>query len=94
MFRQLQWRPDRIEHIGRHGLTPEEVEGAVFADPGRRLFRGPRSESDKTRSIYYLYRQTQAGRYLLVVLLDQGGGEALPVTARDMTPSERQRYRG
>ncbi|MBI4202911.1 MAG: BrnT family toxin [Chloroflexi bacterium] len=94
MFRVLQWKPDRVEHIAKHGLSPEEVEEATFADPGRRLFRGPRSESDQTRSIYYLYGRTQAGRYLLVVLLDQGEGRALPVTARDMTQKERQRYGG
>jgi hypothetical protein len=70
------------------------VEEAVFADPVRRLFHGPRSESYQTRFIYYLYGRTLAGRYLLVVLLDQGGGEALHVTARDMTLREQQRYRG
>jgi len=43
VFNRLLWRPDRIEHIATHGLTPDEVEHAMFDDPGRRLFRGPRS---------------------------------------------------
>ena len=92
MFNRLLWGPDRVEHIARHHLTPEAIEEAVFDDPDRRLFRGPRSERDQTRHIYYAYGRTEAGRYLLVVLLDLGRGQALPVTARDMTPRERQRY--
>lgn len=94
MFQRLLWRADRIEHIARHGLTPEEVEEAVFDDPDRTMLRGPRSERDRTRSIYYLYGRTGAGRYLQVVLLDLGRGLALPVTARDMTQTERHRYEG
>ena len=92
MFNRLLWRPDRIEHVAQHGLTPEEVEEAVFDDPDRRLFRGPRSERDRARYIYYLYGRTHLGRYLLVVLLDRGRGQAMPVTARDMTLRERERY--
>lgn len=92
MFNRLLWRPDRIEHIAWHGLTPEEVEEAVFDDPHRRLLRGPHSERDRTRYIYYLYGRSRSGRYLLVVLLDRGRGRALPVTARDMTLRERERY--
>ena len=64
----------------------------MFNDLGRRLFRGPRSEQDRTRHIYYAYGRTQVGRYLLVVPLDRGRGEALAVTARDMTPREHYRY--
>ena len=94
LFQRLFWRADRTEHIARHGLSPEEVEEAVFDDPERRMFRGPRSERDRARYVYYVYGCTQAGRYLLVVLLDMGRGEALPVTARDMTRRERQRYEG
>ncbi|MBI2918362.1 MAG: BrnT family toxin [Chloroflexi bacterium] len=92
MFKRLLWKPDRVAHIARHSLTAEEVEEVVFDDPGRRVFRGPRSERDLNRYIYYVYGRTQAGRYLIVVLLDEGMGQALPVTARDMTSKERERY--
>lgn len=94
MFNWLRWRPDRVDHVARHDLTPEEVEEAVFDDPNRKLFRGPRSERDRARHIYYVYGRTQAGRYLLVALVDLGRGQVLPVTARDMTPEERQKYEG
>lgn len=92
MFSRLLWRPDRIEHIARHELTPEQVDEAVFEDPDRKLLRGPRSDRDRSRHIYYLYGRTRAGRYVLVVLLDLGEGQALPVTARDMSRTERRRY--
>ncbi|MBI4305958.1 MAG: BrnT family toxin [Chloroflexi bacterium] len=94
MFAQLYWRSDRVDHIARHGVTPDDVEEAVFDDPERKLFRGPRSERDRTRFVYYVYGRTQDGRYLLVVLLDLGGRNALPLTARDMTQAERRRYGG
>ncbi len=93
MFTELRWTPDRIAHIARHGVTPAEVEEAVFGDPQGRLWRGPRSRRDPRRSLYYAYGRTAAGRHLCVVLLDLGDGQALPVTARDMTPAERRRYR-
>ncbi|MPZ14837.1 MAG: hypothetical protein GEU73_10525 [Chloroflexi bacterium] len=92
VFNDLVWRSDRIDHIAKHRLTPGEVEEALFDDPDRRLFRGPRSVRDQTRHVYYAYGRTHAGRYLLVVLLDLGKRQGMPVTARDMTANERHRY--
>jgi uncharacterized DUF497 family protein len=88
----LEWRRDRIDHIAKHNLTPDEVDEAVFDDPARKIFRGPRSRRDRTRYVYYVYGRTDEGRYVLVVLLDLGEGSALPVTARDMNQSERRLY--
>ena len=93
MFHTLRWRRDRIEHIAeKHGLTVEEVEEAVFDDPRALVLRGPRSQSRSGSYVYYVLGRTAAGRYLAVVLLDEGGGVALPVTARNMTAKERRRY--
>ncbi|MBI4198448.1 MAG: BrnT family toxin [Chloroflexi bacterium] len=92
MFQRLLWRADRISHVSRHDLTCAEVEEAVFDDQKRRMFRGPRSERDQTRFVYYVYGRTLARRYLLVVLLDLGKGLGLPITARNMTHKERERY--
>ncbi|KUK11956.1 MAG: Uncharacterized protein XD51_1131 [Moorella sp. 60_41] len=94
MFHTLRWRQDRIAHIEqKHGVTQEEVEEAVFNDPYAILLRGPRSESRHDSYIYYLLGRTTGGRYLTVVLLDLGGGAALPVTARDMSQKERRQYK-
>lgn len=93
LFHTLRWRRDRIEHIAeKHGLTVEEVEEAVFDDPRALVLRGPRSQSRPGSYVYYVLGRTAAGRYLAVVLLDEGGGVALPVTARNMTAKERRRY--
>ena len=41
-IRDLHWRPDRVEHIARHSILPEEVDEAVLDDPGGLLLRvGP-----------------------------------------------------
>ena len=94
MFRSLNWRTDRVEHIAEHGVTPVEVEQAVFEDAERLLIKGSRSLRNPQRFIYYNLGRTAAGRYVTVVLLDEGSGQALPVSAGDMDAKERRRYRG
>ncbi len=41
---------------------------------------------------YRLYGRTEAGRMLLVALVDEGNRVAGPVTARDVTDAERRTY--
>jgi hypothetical protein len=91
-IRELHWRPDRIEHIDRHAVSPEEVEEAVFDDPSGVLLRVGPAERDPNETVYRYFGRTEAGRHLLVVLLYLGQGLALPVTARDMTPRERRTF--
>lgn len=55
---------DKIE--SRHGVTFEEAEEACYSDE-RHVRRG-------RDGLYTVFSQTDAGRYLLVVLADQGGG--------------------
>ena len=91
-IQELYWRPDREDHIARHGVTPEEVEEAVFSDPRGILRRVEPAERTPAETVYRYLGRTGAGRYLFVVLLHDGRGGALPLTARDMTPTERRRY--
>ncbi len=72
-------------------MSPEEVEAALFEDPGGLLVRGGRSRLGET-TVYRYYGRTEAGRHLLVVLIYLGHGMALPVTAREMTPAERRMF--
>ena len=30
---ELPWPEDRVEHIGQHGVRPEEVEEVCFGEP-------------------------------------------------------------
>lgn len=89
---RFDWRHDREEHIARHGVSREEVEEAVFEDRARMLLRRGPAERNPDETIYQHLGRTEAGRYLFTALLYTGGGEAILLTARDMTDTERRRY--
>ncbi len=89
---ELRWRDDRVEHIARHEIVPEEVEEAVFEDRGALLEKAGPAKRDLAQTVYVLLGRTGAGRYLMVVVIHEGGGVAMPVTARDMNEAERRRY--
>jgi len=73
---------DKIE--GKHSVSLQEAEEACLSD--KRHVRRSRE------GLYKLFSQTAAGRYLLVVLANLGGGRWRIVTARDMTDNERRLY--
>jgi uncharacterized DUF497 family protein len=82
------WPDDRIDHIARHGVTPEEVEQACR---GRPLVQ--RAKSQGENPVYYVLGQTDAGRYLFCVVIRFPDGVGYPVTARPMTDKEKRRYK-
>lgn len=87
-IRRLVWPEERIEHIARHGVTPDEVEEACFGNPWVR-----RGKSEGDNPVYYVLGQTLAGRYLFCVVIAFPDGNGYPVTAREMTTREKRRYR-
>ncbi len=90
-IRELYWRADRVAHIReRHGVTTQEVEEAVFGDPRGRLRRIGSAQRNPEETVYEHYGRTVEGRYLMVALLYLGQGVAMPLTARDMTRTERR----
>jgi uncharacterized protein len=83
----LLWPEDRVVHIARHGVRPEEVEEVCF---GRSLvFRGP---SKGENPVYYVLGQTEKGRYLFCVVIQFPNGRGFPITARPMTQNEKHRF--
>ncbi len=52
---------------------------------------GP-AKRDPSQTVYVLLGRTRIGRYLMVVLIDEGRGVGFPVTARDMNQAEPRRY--
>jgi uncharacterized protein len=81
--RRLRWDPWNVEHIARHEVTMEEVEGVCRGEPlaqqshqGRMVLIGP----------------TPAGRVLAVILEPEGFGVYYPVTARPASRKERALY--
>jgi uncharacterized DUF497 family protein len=85
---EFLWPEDRIEHIARHGVTPEEVEEVCF---GKSWVRRAKSEGENP--VYYVLGQTEVGRYLFCVVIRFADGRGYPVTAREMTTKEKQRYK-
>ena len=82
------WPEERIEHIARHGVTPQEVEEVCF---GRSWVR--RAKSQGENPVYYVLGETEAGRRLFCVVIRFPEGIGFPVTAREMTTKEKLRYR-
>lgn len=82
------WPQDRIEHIARHGVRPEEVEDVCFSDA---LVQ--RVKSSGENPVYYVLGQTAAGRYLFCVVIQFPDGKGFPVTARSMSRKEQQRFK-
>lgn len=87
-IREFVWAQDRIDHVAQHGVTPEEVEQVCF---GRPLVQRAKSEGENP--VYYVLGQTNAGRYLLTVIIRFPDGKGYPVTGRPMTNKEERRYR-
>jgi len=69
----------------KHGVSFEEVEEACLSE--KRHIR------KSQEGLYKVFSQTAAGLYILVVLVNKGSGDWKVVTARQMTDSERQRYK-
>ena len=80
----LQWDDENIEHIGRHGITPSEVEDVCF---------GPHIANHARYGRYVVYGKTNHGKYIRVVLKRLYGLMFRPKTAYPMTESEKKKYR-
>ena len=86
-IREFVWPEDRIDHIARHGVSPDEVEEACF---GNAFVQ--RAKSEGASPVYYVLGQTAAGRYLFCVVIQFPDGKGYPVTARPMSDNEKRRY--
>ena len=81
------WPQDRIEHIGKHGIEPNEFEEVCFGEP---LVQ--RAKASGKNPVYYVLGQTAAGRHLFCVVIQFTDGKGFPITARLMTEGEKKRY--
>lgn len=85
MFGEIRWTLESETHIARHGVSPDEVEEALYTRP-RRVDPG----RNDTRLVWCT---TATGRHLLVVVADSVDGRDFIVTARDMNPDEKAAFR-
>lgn len=85
---EFVWPEDRVEHIARHGVTPDEVEQVCF---GRSLVQ--KAKSGGPSPVYYVLGETESGRHLFCVVIQFPDRRGYPVAARPMTDPEKRRYR-
>lgn len=88
----ILWRTRFVEKLAaKHGVNTDEVEEILFGNPFVRFWE---KGNVRGEDLYVAYGQSDAGRYLLVFFIRKSGNIALPISARDMTDSERRYYRG
>jgi len=73
---------EKIE--SKHGVSLTEAEEACLSD-GKHVRKS-------REGLYKFFGRTAAGRYLLIVLVNQGQGNWKIVTAREMTNNEKRLY--
>lgn len=81
---ELNWDDNNIEHIARHGVTPQEVEDVCF---GFHIY------VREGRQRYVISGQSASGRYLNVVVEQVGKGVFRPITAFEMSENYKRRYK-
>jgi uncharacterized DUF497 family protein len=83
----FDWDGANVEHIARHGVTPEEVEEALSDE--MLLFLDARSRGERR---WLVIGVSSTGRMLSVVFTRRGRNIRI-VTARDADQRERRAYR-
>jgi hypothetical protein len=78
-----------VKIVEKHGVSTDEVEEVLFSTPHVRFAEKGHIRGD---DMYVAYGQTGAGRYLMVLFIRKPKGAVLPISARDMTRSERRYY--
>ena len=86
----LIWLEDIVDKLAwKHGVLPEEVSEVLANRPHIRFIeKGHQVEED----LYAAYGRTESGRYLTVFFVYKKTKQALIVSAREMTKTERKRY--
>ncbi len=73
----------------KHQLTESEVRQVLRNKPRIRFYEKGEYEDEH---VYGAFGQTDEGRYVVVFYIQKTNGEALVITARDMTAKEKKRY--
>ncbi|MBM3335307.1 BrnT family toxin [Candidatus Sumerlaeota bacterium] len=84
------WLRDVVDKLlSKHNVTTDEVEEVLSRSP---RFRFLETGDVQGEDLYAALGQTEAGRYLIVFFVHRTSGEALVVSAREMTKKERRAY--
>ena len=84
------WLQEIVEKINvKHRVTQDEVRDVLRISSHFRFVEKGHRQGE---NVYSALGQTSAGRYLIVFFVRKKTGQALPISARDMTSRERRRY--
>ena len=84
------WKDQFVEKLAvKHGIEIDEVEQVLFSNSHVRLYQ---KGHIKGENLYAAYGQTHSGRYLIIFFVLKQHAAALPISARDMSQSERKYY--
>jgi uncharacterized DUF497 family protein len=84
------WLRNVVDKIQwKHNVTTDEVEEVFNRSPRYRLIETGDVEGE---NLYAALGQTESRRYLVVYFVRKATGEALIVSAREMTKKERRAY--
>ncbi len=72
-IRELVWAEDRVEHIARHGVQPEDVEEVCF---GESLVL--RAKASGKNPVYYVLGETSGGATSFAWSSASQGAGAIP----------------
>ena len=90
----FQWDAGNIDKNRIHGVHDWEIEEALLDPRGRRIDKMVVNNEER---YLWLGRATSSGKYLRIVytLRQDAEGQTLfrPISAVEMSPSERRRYR-
>ena len=87
---EIIWLEDIVEKlIRKHNVKEQEVIEVLKKRP---KFRFVEKGHRKGENVYAALGQTNSGRKLIVFFVYKGDKQALIVSARDMTKSERKKY--
>jgi uncharacterized DUF497 family protein len=84
-IKEFEWNENNMDHIARHGVSPDEVEDVAFDDEPwiRKGRKGTR----------YMLGYTVAGRYLFTVYTLRDKRVAKVITSMDMDDKTRRLYK-
>ncbi len=87
---QRIWLPSiREKIVSKHNVYPDEAEEVFTSNPPVRYARKGRRRGE---DVYFAMGKTGGGRLLIIFFVRKLSGEALVISARDMTAKERRLY--
>lgn len=82
----FRWNEWNVEHVARHGVTPEEAEDVVIGASQPYPLKRPDEK-------WLVWGATRQDRMLQVVFVLDEGDAIYVIHARELTPREKRRFR-